>query len=173
MATVYIGLGSNMGDRERNLKLALERLGGRAGVRVARVSSFHETEPVGGPPQGKFLNAAAELETTLGPEGLLDELQAIENELGRTRTVHWGPRTIDLDVLLYGDEVVQTQRLTVPHPLMHERVFVLGPLCEIAPGARHPALGETVRELLGRLREKGEAKMRRRPHGNPVEEKTR
>ncbi|MEW6354907.1 MAG: 2-amino-4-hydroxy-6-hydroxymethyldihydropteridine diphosphokinase [Planctomycetota bacterium] len=152
MAVVcYIGLGSNVGDREENLRGALALLRESGGIEVTKVSSFHETAPVGGPPQGKFLNAAAEVRTALAPEELLDRLQAIERNLGRERTVKWGPRTVDLDILLYGDVVIQTERLTVPHPLMHERRFVLGPLNEIAPGAVHPVFGKTVSELLGGL----------------------
>lgn len=152
MAVVcYIGLGSNVGDREVNLRSALDRLGECEGVEVTKVSSFIETDPVGGPPQGKFLNAAAELRTTLGPEELLDRLQEIENDLGRERTVKWGPRTIDLDILLYGNDVIRTERLTVPHPLMHERGFVLRPLSKIASAAVHPTLGRDVSELLEEL----------------------
>ena len=147
----YIGLGSNVGDREANLKSALETLGKQDGVEIAKVSHFYETDPVGGPPQGKYLNGAAELATTLKPEQLLDQLQQIEDHLGRKRAVRWGPRTIDLDVLLYGEEVIGTPRLTVPHPLMHERAFVLEPLCEIAPDVFHPVQRKTASELLGAL----------------------
>jgi len=151
--TCYIGLGSNMGNRRGHLESALAQLGRCDGVEIRQVSSFHETEPVGGPMQGRYLNGAAELRTTLAPEKLLDVLQRIENNLGRTRTVRWGPRTIDLDVLLYGDEVIDTERLTVPHPLMHERGFVLGPLSEIAPDVRHPVLQQRIGVLLQRLGE--------------------
>jgi len=142
----YIGLGSNLGDRRWNIEEALRLLDEYAGIEVTEVSSLHETEPVG-PPQGKYLNGAAALRTSLSPEGVLDVLEEVEGKLGRVRTVKWGPRTIDLDLLLYGDAVISSERLVVPHPLMHERSFVLGPLCEIAAGAVHPVLKKTVAEL--------------------------
>jgi 2-amino-4-hydroxy-6-hydroxymethyldihydropteridine diphosphokinase len=123
-----------------------------AGIAVRRVSTVIETAPVGGPPQGKFLNGVVEIETTLGPRELLRELQGIEDALGRVRAERWGPRTIDLDILLYGDEVVTEADLMVPHPLMHERAFVLLPLAEIAPRARHPVLRKSIAELLTQLR---------------------
>ncbi len=147
--TAYVGLGANLGRREQTLRAALEALDGRNGVRVVRASSTIETDPVGGPPgQPPYLNAAAELRTTLAPEPLLRALQAVEDAFGRTREVRWGPRTLDLDLLLYGDRVIETPALTVPHPRMHERRFVLEPLCEIAPEAVHPVLGRTMREML-------------------------
>lgn len=148
MTTAYIGLGSNMGDRKSNLDDALRLLDEADGVRVVKASSYLETEPVGYVEQGLFLNAAAEVETELPPEGLLAVCHEIENRLGRIRTVRWGPRTIDLDILLYGDMVIDSESLKVPHPLMHEREFVLGPLNEIAPDALHPVLNLTVNQLL-------------------------
>ncbi len=144
----YIGLGSNLGTREKNIQKAVDLLEKSPGVRVAKLSPFYETEPVGDVPQGKFINAVAEVYTALFAPGLLAVCRNIEDALGRVRTVKWGPRTIDLDILLYGEEVIQTKELTVPHPLMHEREFVLRPLSDIAPDAYHPVLEKTAQELL-------------------------
>jgi len=147
--TAYIALGSNLGDREKNLDRALELLRTCPGITVTRVSSYHETEPVGGPPgQEKYLNAAAELETGLEPQRLLELLLEVEKKLGRVRTEKNAPRTIDLDLLLYGDVVSLGPELILPHPLMHERLFVLVPLDEIAAHVVYPLLDITVRELL-------------------------
>lgn len=151
----YIGLGSNLGDREATLRGALRELDARGDVKVVRRSDFHETEPVGGPPQGAFINAAAELATPLQPEELLAVLHEVEDDFGRERTVRWGPRTLDLDLLLYGNRIIDTSDLQVPHPRMHERRFVLEPLCELCPDRRHPRLGKTVRRLLAELEEGG------------------
>jgi 2-amino-4-hydroxy-6-hydroxymethyldihydropteridine diphosphokinase len=150
--TAYIALGSNLGDRRENLDRALQALREKAGVAVHQVSSYYETAPVGGPPgQGDFLNAAAELQTVVEPDELLQTLLEIERGLGRTREVPHGPRTIDLDLLLYGDLVRSATGITVPHPRMHERHFVLRPLAEIAPNVRHPVFGTTIRELCNKL----------------------
>jgi len=128
------------------------------GVRVVRQSDLVETEPIGGPlHQPKYLNGAVEVETTLTARELLDVLLSIESALGRVRTERWGPRVIDLDLVLYGEHVIREPGLTVPHPHMHERGFVLRPLVQIAPQARHPVLNKTVSDLmLGMCPERGE-----------------
>lgn len=149
MAEVWLGLGSNLGDKAGYLRAALERIGEFAEVR--RVSSFYETEPVGYADQDRFLNAAAEVRTALGPREFLLRLQEIEHALGRERRMKNGPRTIDLDILLWDDLVMDEPGLEVPHPRMSERRFVLEPLSEIAPDVRHPRLKLTAAEMLARL----------------------
>ncbi len=158
VVTAYIALGSNLGDRRAMLDGALARLRLQPGVEVICVSSYHETEPVGPAGQGKYLNAAAELRTTLDAKQILGMLQAIEKQLGRVRAERFGPRTLDLDLLLYGTEIVQSDELTVPHPRMYERAFVLEPLVEIAPLAVHPVLQSTVKDLLDRLKSPRESR---------------
>ena len=148
MTVAYVGLGSNLGNREGTLRRALELLAER--IVVAKVSSFRVTDPVGVLDQPRFVNAAARVETELSPRDLLDVLLRVERELGRERRERWGPRTIDLDLLLYGDSVVAQPGLAVPHPRLHERRFVLEPLAELDPALVVPGRG-AVSELLARL----------------------
>lgn len=146
MAIAYIALGSNLGDKEKNLRRALLLLT-QQGVEVVRVSSFLSTEPYGVTDQPQFLNAVACVRTSLAPLALLDVLLATELAMGRVRLRHWGERNIDLDLLLYEDVVLDTPRLHLPHPDMQNRDFVLLPLAEIAPELKHPTLQKTIYEL--------------------------
>ena len=151
MAVAYIGLGANLGDRERTLRIALERLGLEPGIEIVAVSRFRETDPVGFEDQPRFVNAAAALRTTLAPRDLLDRLLAVERSLGRTRTgPRFGPRTVDLDLLLYGDAMVDEPGLTIPHPRLAERRFALEPLLDLDPGLVVPGQG-SVEALLAAL----------------------
>jgi 2-amino-4-hydroxy-6-hydroxymethyldihydropteridine diphosphokinase len=153
MPTAYISLGSNLGNRIGFLKEALERLGGSKESIIVKRSPVYETQPVGPQDQRWFLNLVIEVQTPLDPESLLDRLLAIEDQMGRKRDEHWGPRNIDLDILLYDDRVVNSDRLTIPHPRLHQRRFIVVPLSEIAPQASHPILGRTIREILDGCRD--------------------
>ena len=144
----YIGLGSNLGEREANIRMALDDLARLPGTRLVRASSLYDSEPVGDADQPNFLNAVAEIETDLTPQQLLWNLLLIERRLGRARTRRWGPRTIDLDLLLYGPVVVDEPELQVPHPELTRRSFVLVPLVELDPLLVHPVTGETLISLL-------------------------
>ena len=155
----YLGLGSNLGDRLANIQEAVDRLAKVHGVSLQKVSPVYETLPAGGPEQPDYLNAATEIVTSLDAVCLLDACLAIEDVMGRVRGERWGPRNIDIDILLYGGERIVTDRITVPHPRMHERVFVLQPLADIAPDAVHPPTGLSVGELLGRVNVSGIRKM--------------
>jgi 2-amino-4-hydroxy-6-hydroxymethyldihydropteridine diphosphokinase len=150
---VYLSLGSNLGDRAKNLRDALAALR-KAGIDVTRISSMYETEPVDYLAQPWFVNMALEAETELVPAALLEMLRGIETQMGSTKLIAKGPRLIDMDILLYGDEVIDIPGLQVPHPRMHLRRFVLEPLAEIAPNVRHPVLGLSVSEMLARTPDK-------------------
>jgi 2-amino-4-hydroxy-6-hydroxymethyldihydropteridine diphosphokinase len=144
--TAYLSLGSNVGDREKNLRVAIDELP-HAGVAIAKVSSFYDTEPVDFLDQPWFLNCVVEAETHFDPFMLLRALREIETKMGSKKVVAKGPRLIDMDILLYGSETIDTPDLQVPHPRMHLRRFVLVPLAEIAPSLRHPSWAKTISEL--------------------------
>jgi len=163
--TVYLSLGSNIGDRAANIQKAIDRLN-ELGI-VTAVSSFYETEPVEFTEQPWFLNCAVAMATDRAPEEFLSAMLDIERRLGRQRAQPKGPRTIDIDMLLFGDVVVDTPDLTIPHPAMHERRFVLQPLVEIDPQARHPLLHRTASELLAALPEPG-ARVRKSAAAKPT-----
>lgn len=155
MTTVYLGLGTNIGNRKENLTRAIEALSLALGPCTAQ-SSFIETAPWGFDSENAFLNCAVAFETELAPQELLDTTEKVEREMGRTTKSSGGiyhDRVIDIDILLYGSEIVETPRLTIPHPLMHMRDFVLEPLAEIAPHAIHPTTGKSIEELAARLKE--------------------
>ena len=188
MSVVYIGIGSNLGDRNQNIERALEKLKTRKEIEIVSVSSIIETEPEGDMPQPKFLNACCRIDTTLYPDEVLSALKSIEREMGRDREsapkklspeeqlkaldegkewssilrratfekspdIQWAPRIIDLDVLLYDDIIMKGNNLTIPHSLMHKRLFVLGPLSEIAPDAVHPVFNKTIKDILSDYKE--------------------
>jgi 2-amino-4-hydroxy-6-hydroxymethyldihydropteridine diphosphokinase len=156
---VYLGLGSNLGNRAANLRMALRYLPPLA--RIEEVSSLYETAPLGGEEQPPFYNAVCRISTGLGPEALLRHLKQIEFAIGRRPGPRWGPRPIDLDILLCGDRVLAREGLVIPHPLLAERAFVLVPLAELAPDLRHPVLGKPVGELLSALDEAALSGVRR------------
>ena len=147
-ALAYLGLGTNLGDRRNNLQQALGLLAGEPRLRLSRCSQIYETEPWGVADQPAFLNCVAEVATSLDPESLLGLCKRVEEELGRQPGLRWGPRLIDLDILLYGNEVVGLPHLEIPHPRLHVRAFALIPLAELAPEAVHPLLELSVAELL-------------------------
>ena len=153
MAEVYIGLGSNIGDRKKNIAEALHLLDSPPEIKVDKSSSLYITEPIGYVGQDWFLNSVVEVATQLSPKDLLHRCQVIEEQMGRVRTMLWGPRIIDLDILLYGEEIIEDDELIIPHPSMHKRRFVLVPLVEVAPDVLHPKLNKTASELLQQLKD--------------------
>lgn len=146
-ATAYLGLGSNVGDREEYIEQAVFLLEKNSNIQVSKRSSNYETEAEGPGEQPPFMNAAVEIRTKLSPHKLMEVCQEIETALGREREVEWGPRTIDIDILLFENEIISDDKLQIPHPLMHERMFVLKPLKEIAPHAAHPVIEKSVEAL--------------------------
>ncbi len=151
LVAVYIGLGSNVGNRENNLQSAVTHLAFKSGLRVVKISPVYETKPVGVTNQRDFLNAVVKLTTSLSPKELLKTTKEVENSLGRARKEHWGPRTIDLDILLFNQQVIREDNLNIPHPEIISRAFVLVPLADIAPELIHPVAKKTIKQLLEEL----------------------
>ncbi len=151
MPLAYIGFGSNIGDRLAHIQNAIHTLSKTEGIILQKISSVYKTDPVGYEAQAQFLNGVAAIQTSLSPISLLNTLKDIETEVGRQHRIRWGPREIDLDILIYGDLCLETEKLVIPHPEMHLRGFVLFPLAEIAPDVVHPVFQETVQTLLERL----------------------
>ena len=150
MTDVYIGIGSNLGNKEENIKKAIDLL--KEKCKILKVSALYQTEPMYYKNQDWFLNCAIKMETGLKPQELLEFLQSIEKKLGRVMTIKNGPRVIDLDILFYGSEIIKSNNLAIPHPKLHERLFVLEPLKEICPNFVHPALKRSVSELEAMLK---------------------
>ncbi|RKU09230.1 2-amino-4-hydroxy-6-hydroxymethyldihydropteridine diphosphokinase [Candidatus Poribacteria bacterium] len=151
MHSVYIGFGSNIDDRLSHIQNAIHALSEAEGITLQKISSLYETEPVGYEEQAKFLNGVVAIETCLSPHTLLQTLKQIETAVGRQHRTRWGPREIDMDILIYGDICLQAPDLVIPHPEMHLRRFVLVPLAEIAPNLLHPVFNQTIQTLLERL----------------------
>ncbi|MBT2688741.1 2-amino-4-hydroxy-6-hydroxymethyldihydropteridine diphosphokinase [Bacillus sp. ISL-47] len=166
--TAYIALGSNIGNRFDNLKEAIERIGQLPEVEVVNTSSIYETDPVGYENQEQFLNMAIQVSTALNPFELLDVCLEIELDLGRKREIRWGPRTIDLDILLYNHENIETEKLIVPHPRMHERAFVVIPLLEIDSSIRLPKMERPLDSILEDIPDREGVRIWKRKNGEDV-----
>ena len=151
MHLAYIGFGSNIGDRLVHIQNAIQTLSKAEGITLQKISSLYKTDPVGYEAQAQFLNGVAAIQTSLSPLSLLHTLKDIETAVGRQHRIRWGPREIDLDILIYGDLCLRTEKLILPHPEMHLRSFVLVPLAEIAPNLVHPVFQETIQTILNRL----------------------
>lgn len=164
----YISLGSNIGERSENLKGAIEKLEGHPEIKVVNHSSVYETDPVGYENQDQFLNMAIEVKTNLKPYELLEVCLEIEKELGRKRDIRWGPRTIDLDILLYNQENIKSEKLTVPHPRMHERAFVIIPLLEIHPNIKLPTMESPLNISLEDIPDREGVRIWKRRNGEDV-----
>lgn len=150
MTTIYLSLGSNIGNRKKNLEKALIELG-QNNIKEIKISSFYETEPVG-PKQRNFYNIAGKFKTNLKPQELLKTVKQIEEKLGRTKTYHWGPRVIDIDILFYGKQIIKSKNLIIPHKEIINRAFVLVPMNEIAPNFVHPIYRKTIRTMYEKLK---------------------
>jgi len=159
MALVFIEMGSNLKNRKKNLELFLKELKQNPKIEILNFSSIYETEPYGSKEQPFFLNQVIKINTTLSPVELLELLKETEKKLGRKETSRWGPRLIDLDILLYDDLVLNTEKLTIPHKEMHQRRFALVPLAEIAPNLVHPVLKKGIKNILEKLKDKSEVKI--------------
>jgi 2-amino-4-hydroxy-6-hydroxymethyldihydropteridine diphosphokinase len=166
--TAYIALGSNMGNRFENLRQAIEKLNQITEIKVVNTSSVYETDPVGYEEQDQFLNMVLEAETNLEPFQLLSVCMKIERELGRKRGIRWGPRTMDLDILLYNQENIKSEMLTVPHPRMHERAFVMVPLIEIQPNIMLPGTDRTLQAVLEDIPDREGVRIWKRKNGEDV-----
>lgn len=168
MNTAYLSLGSNLGDRSNLLKTALETLVSAYPIELVNVSSIYETDPVGYTDQDLFLNMVAQIHTELSPIELLDACSETEIKLGRKREIHWGPRTIDLDILLFNEENMITERLVIPHPRMFERSFVIIPLLEISPKIKLPSTNRSLKEVLDELPDKKGVRIWKGKNGEDV-----
>jgi 2-amino-4-hydroxy-6-hydroxymethyldihydropteridine diphosphokinase len=156
MKTAYIGIGSNIGDSQRNCHEAVERIGASDGCRVISVSSLYLTEPLGVEAQEWYINGVVSISTAMPARDLLKSLLQIEADMGRVRTVKWGPRVIDLDILLLGQDIVDETAVKIPHPMMHLRKFVMAPMADLAPEVVHPVLRKTMTELFMEIADGGE-----------------